>query len=159
MFLFSIGCILLLGFYAYYEQLCSMVHLVGFSRGLFHGRLPDALWVLVFFYSFGHQGMVCGRSPRWFASLLVTLLCYIGAHCGFSPCRLGVGYALRVPPVVTRLTVYRRPQVGLPELRICLSSGTLALHVVLYMYILEFLPSGMSIASLDICRDLWSNQC
>ena len=27
------------------------------------------------------------------------------------------------------------------------------------MYILEFLPSCMSIATLDICRDFWSTQC
>ena len=74
--------------------------------------MPDLLWVLVFLNSFGHQGMACGCFPPWFASLLVTLLCYLGAHYGFSHRRVGVGYALRVSPVVTRLTVYRRPQVA-----------------------------------------------
>ena len=70
-------------------------------------------------------------------------------HC-LSERRVGGTYALRVSPAVTRLTVYRRPQVGLPVLRICLVSGAVALYVVLYMYILEFLPSGMSIAALDM---------
>ena len=33
------------------------------------------------------------------------------AFPGLSQRRVGVGYALRVSPAVTRLTVYRRPQV------------------------------------------------
>ena len=63
---------------------------------------------------------------------VVFLLCF---RC-LSQRRVGGSYALRVSPAVTRLTVYRRPQV----------------------YILEFIPSGMSIEALDICRDLWSKQ-
>ena len=51
--------------------------------------------------------------------LFPTLIFVIAGHSvvlswcayGFSHRRVGVGYALRVSPVVTRLTVYRRPQV------------------------------------------------
>ena len=46
--------------------------------------------------------------PPWFVSLIVTLLSYLRAHYGFSHRRVGVGYALQDPPVVTRSTVYRR---------------------------------------------------
>ena len=42
---------------------------------------------------------------------LILLACFsVPSHC-FSQRRVGVGYALRVSPAVTRLTVYRRPQV------------------------------------------------
>jgi hypothetical protein len=108
MILVSIGCVWILGFFC--------------GAFVFHGSLgsvepwfvpwkialPDALWEVVSWNHFGHQG---GCSPPWFASLLVTLFCYLGAHYGFSPFRVGVGCALRVSPVVTRLTVYRRSQV------------------------------------------------
>ena len=105
------------GIFLLAEQLCSIVDLVRFSLGSFLGILQCKVRCLVFmaWNSFGHQGMACGCSPPWFASLLVTLLCYLGAHYGFSLCRVGVGYALRVSPVVTRLTVYRRPQVKVYE--------------------------------------------
>ena len=51
--------------------------------------------------------------------LCPTLILVIAGHSvvlswcayGFSHRRVGVGYALRVSPVVTRLKVYRRPQV------------------------------------------------
>ena len=116
MILDSIGCIQLLGFLLFLvELLCSMVHL-RFSLWVVSCKIavPETLWVFASWHRFGHQGMACGCSPPWFASLLVTPLCYLGAHYGFSLFRVGVGCALRVSPVVTRLTVYRRPQVMRP---------------------------------------------
>ena len=50
-------------------------------------------------------------APTWFGSLLVSLFCFLVCSYGLSQRRVGVGYALRVPPAVTRLTVYRRSQV------------------------------------------------
>ena len=57
-----------------------------------------------------------GRSLFWAHLGLVDclLLCYIllvRSH-HLTQHRMGVGYALRVSPAVTRLTVYRRPQVS-----------------------------------------------
>ena len=44
------------------------------------------------------------------------LFCFFSVvQIGFSHGRVGVGYALRVFPAVTRLTVYRRPQVKVYE--------------------------------------------
>ena len=43
--------------------------------------------------------------------LFVLLCCVLCTASGLSQRRVGVGYALRVSPAVTRLTVYRRPQV------------------------------------------------
>ena len=73
--------------------------------------VPDSLCVLRF-----RTGLVIrGRHvavPYLGLPLLVNLFCYLGAHYGFSHRREGVGYALRVSPVVTRLTVDRRRLVG-----------------------------------------------
>ena len=49
-----------------------------------------------------HVGLLHG----WF-----FLLCFRVRSHGVSEPHVGVGYALRVSPAVTRLTVYRRPQV------------------------------------------------
>ena len=64
-----------------------------------------------FFNRFGHRVMAHGCYPPWFGSLLITLLCCFNAHYGFWHRRVGVGYALRVSPAVTKLMVHRRPQV------------------------------------------------
>ena len=46
------------------DYLCSLVHLVGFSLGAFHGRLhcPMRCGWCVFFNCFSHHGMPCGCS-------------------------------------------------------------------------------------------------
>ena len=49
-----------------------------------------------------------------FTMALILLACFsVPSHC-FTQSRVGVSYALRVSPAVTRLTVYRRPQVMRP---------------------------------------------
>ena len=94
------------------EQLCSMVHLVGFSPVHF---MDDCNAIRVAGTRVFEQLWSSGDG-MW---LFPTLVCLIAGHsvvlswcaCGFSHRRVGVGYALRVSPVVTRLTVYRRTQV------------------------------------------------
>ena len=113
MFLFSIGCLLLLRFDVF---VCRAVVLYASLSWLWpwfvHGRLQCQIRCV---YSRFRTGLVIrGRHvavPYLGLPLLVNLFCYLGAHYGFSHRREGVGYALRVSPVVTRLTVYRRPQV------------------------------------------------
>ena len=63
---------------------------------------------------------------------------------------------LRVPPAVTRLTVYRRPHVWdfapclVCELGLKLNHCNKTLHVVLYFYELEFARSGVSVHSFYV---------
>ena len=63
-----------------------------------------------------------------------SICCFISAHDGFSHRCVGVGYALRVSPAVTRLTVCRRPQVGVHPGEVCspieTCFGTLHLQLV-----------------------------
>ena len=53
----------------------------------------------------------------WLFPILVWLIAgqydVVFEHDGFSHRHVGVSYALRVSPAVTRLTVYRRPQVAI----------------------------------------------
>ena len=108
-----------------FVDFCMEFHVFGCRAVVFHASLgwlkpwcvsekiaiPGAFRVLVSLNSFAYQGMACSCSPPCFVSLLVTLLCYLAVHYCYSHCHVGVSYALRVSPVVTRLTVYRRPQV------------------------------------------------
>ena len=112
-----------------FVDFCMEFHVFGCRAVVFHASLgwlkpwcvsekiaiPGAFRVLVSLNSFAYQGMACSCSPPCFVSLLVTLLCYLAVHYCYSHCHVGVSYALRVSPVVTRLTVYRRPQVDEPH--------------------------------------------
>ena len=85
-------------------------HLVGFSLVCFlEIALPDALWVARVFKQFS------SGDDMWLFPILVWLIAgqydVVFEHDGFSHRHVGVSYALRVSPAVTRLTVYRRPQV------------------------------------------------
>ena len=79
-------------------------------------------WFLIVFYCSCHSLMtravyrmclgLLGSDGLLVAIMMFVLLCCVlCAAFGLSQRRVGVGYALRVSPVVTRLTVYRRPQV------------------------------------------------
>ena len=121
-----------------FVDFCMEFHVFGCRAVVFHASLgwlkpwcvsekiaiPGAFRVLVSLNSFAYQGMACSCSPPCFVSLLVTLLCYLAVHYCFFHCHVGVSYALRVSPVVTRLTVYRRPQV-IKSTMIACTRGTL----------------------------------
>ena len=83
-----------------------MSHLVGFSLLCFMEiALSYALCVAcVFLQLFAGYDICLFPMLVWLIAVFL-----ISMHDGFSHRRVGVGYALRVSPAATRLTVYRRP--------------------------------------------------
>ena len=115
--IFVFGVVGVLSLVVFWFLSVSVVHSYSCVTGIFSGRFRFALPNNS---SFTRGGFVCGRAFCFI--LLVQLQVYIHHgvdfvglffvlnHC-LSQRRVGVGYALRVSPAVTRLTVYRRPQV------------------------------------------------
>ena len=84
-------------------------------------------------YSFDSFGSVW-RFMLSMALILLVFLILSVFHC-LSQRRVGCGHALRVSPAVTRLTVYRRPQVmreklGNDRSKLCVANGVFEKRVL-----------------------------